>query len=1289
MDEENIRGHDTVTSPDSGTVDTNDEPDLETLIEELTVDDEPSVADENPTSPSGASYAIGRWPEPRDDMLRVLADELGISLRCRECREFGLPRDLVSCAGCGAPKKPAHRYCLRQDPDHRPNAPSGTSDCDEVELKDYIYLTWLLDSSSLEKRKRDLHLDDIWSTWFGVPHDQTDARPNMYIWPRVNNLLNTTKEMPDRQYPSLVSFVGDTGSGKSTLIRAMIRLLAPGSHKHYSAPVPGTLQDQFTSTSSDVHLFADPGTISDEVPVLLADCEGFFGGTTPVSRKIVADANLSYSVSQLLKDGTLRKTPDKPGKSPKELIQDHLSNASRKIRLEWGYTLFPASQLTSPIMSTPMPRQGATQDILWNLFDWAKEGLERTLNQRVRPGLIIVLNKNSEASDKLLHDVDHATNELLRSFEQSSRYTEFRDKWKSRGRTITSARDLIKCYYHDFRVVSIPLHARTPSTAKTVSRQIMTLYGEIRSLSDQIRTRRKSFNMNLDIASFNVYLEQSLRILARDHRSSIDFHPISENDSPLPTRPSEHLSLLLGNLVKQRKLNTTMEIGGEARLIDDITPYLAACIVAPSPRSNLEDEQKRREFLVDEFCRGLEKFRDQSWRCEALDPETGRRRCRNYWESHEKGHQFTTLISRFSEDSPVLQIGQHECSYDPGVFRDHLWEAIIKLGQAQEARIELEKTSQSNGIAKLTSQRTCLSCLANCPTNVLPCMPHQHAICEPCIRRNGQGEPHHSTITITKCPLGCHFTTLHPWTVRVKPERAGPRILVLDGGGIRGIIELQILAKLVQEVGFEIPIQHLFDLVIGTSTGGIVALGVFEKGWSPKHGIRQFERFASMAFTKRRGLKVPLIGKMSEPFCTFKYRTAGIEDALKSAFGNEFLFGQGRSDTNSRGDSAKVGVVSCLEGRNQPSLIANYNRNPRQGGKEEDCLQREDNQSQDFKTWQAARATSAAQTFFKPYQHPQTLKSYVDGATVRNNPVRVAQAEARNIWGSAVPPDIVLSIGTGIKVDRQGKTATHQKKARLEKAKKLLPRRIRKAVDTGLDMVASTLDCQREWEDFLRANQSDARLLRNCHRLDVGLADYGAPPPLDAVDRMYTLSSDAEWYLAPDDRWDAPSNNTGKAYFNPAYAFAHEHAVVVASRLIAALFYFSEDLALLEQQQQPHAVTVKGVDGGGGVITTTTTTTSLRGYIFCRLPPQSNGAVNLIASGPRFRLREGEDRISDVRFLDPRRPFDGKTLAAPVELQLRNGGNGKVERVIEVQLSMRANHGWTPISDDWTPISGF
>ncbi len=50
------------------------------------------------------------------------------------------------------------------------------------------------------------------------------------------------------------------------------------------------------------------------------------------------------------------------------------------------------------------------------------------------------------------------------------------------------------------------------------------------------------------------------------------------------------------------------------------------------------------------------------------------------------------------------------------------------------------------------------------------------------------------------------------------------RILCLDGGGIRGVFPAAFLARLEQYL--EHPIGRYFDLIAGTSTGGIIAIGL-------------------------------------------------------------------------------------------------------------------------------------------------------------------------------------------------------------------------------------------------------------------------------------------------------------------------------------------------------------------------------------------------------------------------------------------------------------------------------
>jgi hypothetical protein len=149
------------------------------------------------------------------------------------------------------------------------NSSNRNSYCQEVSFKQYVFMKWLLDSNF--RGVKDLHIKDLKTTWFGVPQEQAEThRPQLYIWNRPSAVVTQDAEAPQRQYPSLVSFVGDTGSGKSTLIRALIHMLEPVHHDENEVPVPGGVSQTFVSTSGDVHLYADPHTRSRKAPLYFA-----------------------------------------------------------------------------------------------------------------------------------------------------------------------------------------------------------------------------------------------------------------------------------------------------------------------------------------------------------------------------------------------------------------------------------------------------------------------------------------------------------------------------------------------------------------------------------------------------------------------------------------------------------------------------------------------------------------------------------------------------------------------------------------------------------------------------------------------------------------------------------------------------------------------------------------------------------------------------------------------------------------------------------------------------------
>jgi hypothetical protein len=52
-----------------------------------------------------------------------------------------------------------------------------------------------------------------------------------------------------------------------------------------------------------------------------------------------------------------------------------------------------------------------------------------------------------------------------------------------------------------------------------------------------------------------------------------------------------------------------------------------------------------------------------------------------------------------------------------------------------------------------------------------------------------------------------------------KPPTAKPRMLSIDGGGIKGVVALTLLGGLQEQLGDCLPLQDYFDLIVGTSSG--------------------------------------------------------------------------------------------------------------------------------------------------------------------------------------------------------------------------------------------------------------------------------------------------------------------------------------------------------------------------------------------------------------------------------------------------------------------------------------
>ena len=83
-------------------------------------------------------------------------------------------------------------------------------------------------------------------------------------------------------------------------------------------------------------------------------------------------------------------------------------------------------------------------------------------------------------------------------------------------------------------------------------------------------------------------------------------------------------------------------------------------------------------------------------------------------------------------------------------------------------------------------------------------------------------------------------------------EQSIKKVLSIDGGGIKGVFPAAVLAAL--DAKIDKPLNTYFDLIVGTSTGGIIALGL-GLGIPPSEMLRLYEEKGDKIFSVNGGVK--------------------------------------------------------------------------------------------------------------------------------------------------------------------------------------------------------------------------------------------------------------------------------------------------------------------------------------------------------------------------------------------------------------------------------------------------
>ncbi|MEH2155318.1 patatin-like phospholipase family protein [Nostoc sp.] len=280
------------------------------------------------------------------------------------------------------------------------------------------------------------------------------------------------------------------------------------------------------------------------------------------------------------------------------------------------------------------------------------------------------------------------------------------------------------------------------------------------------------------------------------------------------------------------------------------------------------------------------------------------------------------------------------------------------------------------------------------------------------------------TVQTRESQVGVNIQQQEPETLtqerspKTMNTKANPKykILAIDGGGIRGIIPTMILAEI--EKRTQKPIFSLFDLISGTSSGGILALGLtkprLDLEVTDSSPVAQYSAEDLLQIYLEYGAEIfyepfweQVLGQLEDIFVQPKYSSEGREEIIRQYFG----------DTPLENNLKEVFVTSYDIEQRIPIFFTNK-------------LEKQQTESKKFRKLcagftltDAALATSATPTYFSPYRVGSSHNSngfytLVDGGVVANNPANLAILEAQissqeNKQVLNTDDILLVSLGTG------------------------------------------------------------------------------------------------------------------------------------------------------------------------------------------------------------------------------------------------------------------------------------
>ena len=471
--------------------------------------------------------------------------------------------------------------------------PRGTQRHEKVDaFSDYL-AKLILHSETDNEIQAKLHERDRKAEWFTVNSGSLeDSEPTVQITDRFRKLCdpryvsNRTNSEP---CPSIVSFIGTTGAGKSTLVNAVsvmgqIELQSSYGNSHLMSTTidsmlrPSNLPkvEQTRSdgpvtrsgnplraaepTSSGVHLYLDPGVNKvsylagrekESVPILFADCEGFRGTNETNAERSVHSQSTRHSTRASF--SPLGGPPSRMSSNATRNISDELEITLPEIKdagttgeeLYYARFLYAFSDVIVFVTNNDQQLHKDLQDLL----EWAASAVHKAINHLPRKTLIVVQNMPARHDAEYYSESFHKRSlfgSLTNIWDKSKVLSAFKKRHDKQSLVREGEIDTNEKFLHIF-FQSVEV-CYVPNKGFATSAKVMDQYRVLRRQIVQAveagqRARSNSWT-RYDVSSLSHLFGRAFHHFAK-LPGPFDFYTAARKDNPMSVTMDDHIANLL------------------------------------------------------------------------------------------------------------------------------------------------------------------------------------------------------------------------------------------------------------------------------------------------------------------------------------------------------------------------------------------------------------------------------------------------------------------------------------------------------------------------------------------------------------------------------------------------------------------------------------------------------------------------------------------------------------------------------------------------------------------------